>query len=537
MKTNVFLILKLAAATIYFSICNMNWLEHPKAPIVFFSLVALLCFSSLGSTSVYILDEAKNATAAYEMWKNGEWILPTFNGLPRYDKPPLHYYFFGLSYSIFGVNSFAARFFSALASFITLLFLFDFASKKFNKRVGYLTVLLLVSSIHWAIQFHLSVPDPFLICGLTLAVIQLMNYQSSGHSTKWNLWLAGLFIGLATLSKGPIALILIGGSLFLYFLLDRKQFFKNCFLYLNPIFIAIILAIALPWYVLVYLKTSGRWLEEFFWRHNVERFNGPMEGHGGTFLLPALIVIIAFFPLIGIVFNLFSRKISWQNIPNSIQYGLMFSFFTLLFFSLSGTKLPNYIVPAYPFVALFLAWYLDKLAISKIRIPLFVGIMVLASLPIVLQFFPMDSMEFKLISNELPLLYLLWIPLFLGLLFLWIRKNNLALGALFASQILLQLVVFFVLFPKIDAYNPVIRSTPYWKHSSNLYYYQRFNPAFPFAFQKQIEELPLPGKKGMVVITTSTYLGELDQKGISYAVLFSGKDLFEKTETVILKIL
>lgn len=194
-------------------------------------------------------------------------------------------------------------------------------------------------------------------------------------------------------------------------------------------------------------------------------------------------------------------------------------------------------MPAYPIVALFLAWYLDKLAISKIRIPLFIGIVVLASLPIVLQFFPMDSMEFKLISNELPLLYLLWIPLFLGLLFLWIRKNNLALGALFASQILLQLVVFFVLFPKIDAYNPVMRSTPYWKHSSNLYYYQRFNPAFPFAFQKQIEELPLPGKKGMVVITTSTYLGELDQKGISYAVLFSGKDLFEKTETVILKIL
>lgn len=57
-----------------------------------------------------------------------------------------------------------------------------------------------------------------------------------------------------------------------------------------------------------------------------------MEGHGGTFLLPALIVIIAFFPLIGIVFNLFSGKISWQNIPKSIQYGLMFSFFYIAFF-------------------------------------------------------------------------------------------------------------------------------------------------------------------------------------------------------------
>lgn len=74
----------------------------------------LLHFSNINGLSIYVLDEAKNATAAIEMLQQGEWIVPTFNGEYRFDKPPLHYYFFMLSYQLFGINEFAARFFPAL---------------------------------------------------------------------------------------------------------------------------------------------------------------------------------------------------------------------------------------------------------------------------------------------------------------------------------------------------------------------------------------------------------------------------------------
>lgn len=90
-------------------------------------LLALGLFTALwglDSFNIYILDEAKNAEAAREMWEKSSWFFPTFNGKPRYDKPPLHYFFFGIAYKAFGVNAFAARVFPAVARWLCSLLIF-----------------------------------------------------------------------------------------------------------------------------------------------------------------------------------------------------------------------------------------------------------------------------------------------------------------------------------------------------------------------------------------------------------------------------
>src|ERR1051325_9156340 len=88
---------------------------------------AVLLFSGLGSPPVYILDEARNAQAAREMMQRNDMVVPTFNGELRPHKPPLHYYFMQIAYRAFGMNAFAARFFSAVFGWLTIWITWYFA--------------------------------------------------------------------------------------------------------------------------------------------------------------------------------------------------------------------------------------------------------------------------------------------------------------------------------------------------------------------------------------------------------------------------
>ncbi len=128
----------------------MNLLQTNNPRLVFwiiFLLAVILYFGCLGATPIYILDEAKNAQCAREMYENGNWVVPVFNGVLRTDKPPLHYWFMGLGYALFGINEFAARFFSATAGVATVIILFFFARRYLGLRTAFLAALIFLSSL------------------------------------------------------------------------------------------------------------------------------------------------------------------------------------------------------------------------------------------------------------------------------------------------------------------------------------------------------------------------------------------------------
>ena len=139
-------------------------------PWFIFGIALFLYLANLGGNSIYILDEAKNATCAAEMLERGDWVVPTFNQELRTDKPPLHYFFMMVSYSVFGVTPFAARFFSAIFGALTILISFLFVRRFHSEKAALWTSFILLSSIHLSIQFHLSVPDPYLIFFFTASV-------------------------------------------------------------------------------------------------------------------------------------------------------------------------------------------------------------------------------------------------------------------------------------------------------------------------------------------------------------------------------
>jgi 4-amino-4-deoxy-L-arabinose transferase-like glycosyltransferase len=131
---------------------------------------AILVFTSgINLLDIYSLDEVKNAVAAKEMLENQSFYYPTFNNELRTDKPPLHYFFMMLAYKIFGVTPFAARLFSSLMGVLVVLAVYYFVKKAIDKKIATYAALLLLASLHFGIQMHMAVPDPYLIFFLTLA--------------------------------------------------------------------------------------------------------------------------------------------------------------------------------------------------------------------------------------------------------------------------------------------------------------------------------------------------------------------------------
>ena len=120
-----------------------------------FALVALLAILVYGwnywGTSIYILDEAKNAGCAAEMMQRGDLIIPMFNN-EFHDKPAVQYYFMMAAYRVFGVNAFSARFFSVVFGVLTVLSVFWFARRILNEKVAFYASLLLISSFRWPIS-------------------------------------------------------------------------------------------------------------------------------------------------------------------------------------------------------------------------------------------------------------------------------------------------------------------------------------------------------------------------------------------------
>ncbi|MFC3414075.1 ArnT family glycosyltransferase [Algoriphagus hitonicola] len=234
--------------------------------------------------SIYILDEAKNAEAAREMWESGNWFNPTFNGQARYDKPPLHYFFMGAAYSIFGVGEFSARIFSGIFGWLTGVMIFLKVRNRIDEKAAQVSIFSFMVSVQCLIQFRMAVPDPYLIFFLTAACLELENYLFKlNHPLKY-LRRAALFLGLAFLAKGPVAVALVVIPLLAYLMLQRYSHRLKLTRFFDPLAIILFFGIGLSWYVGVYFLNSGEWLEEFFFTHNLNRYSSPMEGHRGLFI-------------------------------------------------------------------------------------------------------------------------------------------------------------------------------------------------------------------------------------------------------------
>lgn len=314
---------------------------------------------NLGGPTLWDIDEGNNAEAAREMLVSGNWVVPTFNFKLREDKPALLYWLQVTAYRAFGVNEFAARLPSALAALATVLLTYELGRRTFGRRAGLLAGLVLASSGLFCAAAHFANPDALLVACSTLTLFCFWRDEARG-GRGWFV-LSGAAAGLGMLAKGPVGLALPGAVIGLYLLASgqlRRLLDGRLLLGLLAF-----LLVAGPWYGWVGAETKGQFLRGFFGTHNAGRFRAPMENHGGPFYYYAVVLAVGLAP-----WSAFLAPAAWHSIrewrrsadASSRAHVFLWCWAAayLVFFSLSGTKLPNYVLPMYPAAALLVARYL-----------------------------------------------------------------------------------------------------------------------------------------------------------------------------------
>jgi len=345
---------------------------------------AVLCLPNLGGPSLWDIDEGNNAECAQEMYDSGNFIVPTFNYKLRLDKPVLLYWLQASTYHVFGTNEFSARLPSALASLLALVVVYELGRRLFDRSAALLAGLILASSIAFCAAAHFANPDAL----LNLCILLTM-WCSWEHYTRRGWWLlgAGAACGLGMLAKGPVALVLPIATTMLFLLVRRElRRYLDSRLLLAALVFALIAA---PWYVWVGLETKGEWLAGFFWTHNIERAVGVLENHSGPFFYYGLVLLAGLAP-----WSIFLGPTIWHALKKNdngergrvsapsacsgrlrdparpaTQFLLCWVVVWLLFFTGVRTKLPNYILPAYPAMALLTASFLDDWRRGRITLP------------------------------------------------------------------------------------------------------------------------------------------------------------------------
>lgn len=496
--------------------------------------------ANIGGYSIYMLDEAKNTQCAREMAKRGDWIVPTFNDLIRTDKPPLHYFFMRVSYSVFGDGAFGARFFSSIFGVLTVLMTFLFARSWLDEKAGFYSAFVLLTSLGFVTQFHLAVPDPYLIFLIGASLISFFYFEQKAE--RKYLYLAYAAVGLGVLVKGPVAIVLPGMGVFFY-LIYKKRFTAREILLLNPpLGILIILLIAGPWYYLVHIETDGVWTRDFFINHNVNRFSAPKEGHSGGFLLPSAYVIGMLLPFA--VFLPQAIKRAWTEKKDILVFSLITLICMVLFFTFSSTKLPSYTAPMFPFAAVIIGNYLSKIEGVKSKW-LWVSTIVFGVVAI--GFFVGSKIGIADAKEIRHLTYLQWyfLPLpvagLIALVLLYLDKKKEAIVTMGAGFLILHQLFFYFVFPEINNQNPVVKTQHLVEGENDLIGYHRVNSGYIHALNRTIpivynnEDLLdyLRGKDEAIIFTRSNFLDSIPK--ISFQEIAREPDLFDGTTTVILR--
>lgn len=346
-----------------------------------FIFLAIICIITLlpflGLTDFHTKGEPREAIVSYSMIESGNWILPVNNGGDIAYKPPFFHWCIAAISSITGkVTEYTSRMPSALALIVMILGGFLFYAKRKGTSIALLMGLITLTNfeVHRA-GVNCRV-DMVLTAFIVLALYQLYRWCEKGD--KGFPWMATLFMGCATLTKGPVGIILPCLVTGVYMLLRGRKFFTAFY---KMALIAIVSCI-LPaiWYIAAYQQGGDNFIA-LVMEENFGRFMGKMsyDSHENPAYYNVLTVVSGYVPytLFALIslFSLSYQKVSgkprewWQKFTTYIHKMDDTRLFTLLsivlifvFYCIPASKRSVYLLPIYPFIAYFLAEYIIYLS-------------------------------------------------------------------------------------------------------------------------------------------------------------------------------
>ncbi|NVN92390.1 MAG: glycosyltransferase family 39 protein [Desulfuromonadales bacterium] len=328
-------------------------------------IFGVVFFESLGRLPLLGTDEARYLEIPREMIERGDFITPTLNYVPYFEKPPLHYWFNALATLLFGETAFSARFFGALWGVLGVLLTYLLGRRLFDRQKGRLSAIVLGTSLGFVVQARVNITDTtlsFFLCAALGSFLIASRPDQSRKSLYYTLFY--LCAALAVLAKGLIGIVLPAVIILAFLRLTRRWYLLHEMRL--PLGIPLFLLVCVPWFMLVSLRNPG-FFDFFFIHEHFQRFFTKVHHRyqppwfffpvllGGmlpwTFFIPAAILR------------------SWRGREESAGEARLFLLLSggiiFAFFSLSQSKLIPYILPVYPVCAILVGVYLGELIEEK----------------------------------------------------------------------------------------------------------------------------------------------------------------------------
>ena len=333
---------------------------NPVKILLLILIYAVLWFGTLNYRHLIPSDEGRYAEISREMLVTGDWVTPRYNGYKYFEKPPLQIWATATAFNLFGIGDWQARLWTALTGFLAILFIGFTGARIYNARAGWIASLVLASSPMWVIGGHINSLDMGLSAFLIAALCSLLLAQTSpirSNTRNW-MWACWVFMGLATLSKGVIGLA-IPGMVFVVYSITAWDWkiWKRLYIVSGTI---LFLAITAPWFFLV-AQRNPEFLEFFFIHEHLQRFTQTAHSRTGPIYFFIPLLVLGFLPWVMQIPGAIAQ--AWQERNRQFSSGwLLTCWFAVIFgfFSLSQSKLPGYIIPIFPALALIVGNRLDS---------------------------------------------------------------------------------------------------------------------------------------------------------------------------------
>ena len=360
--------------------------------LLLLGVFTLIWFGTLDYRHLVKPDEGRYAEISREMALSGDWTTPRLNGIKYFEKPPLQYWATALAFQVFGVHEWTARLWTAISGFLGIAVVWFAAMRLFGASAGQLAALFLATNLYYVALGHINTLDMGLTFFLTLSLAGFLLAQTqptaSASARNWML-LAWSAAAGAVLSKGLIGVVIPSATLVIYSALNRDVTPWRK-LHVIPGLILFLL-IATPWFIAVTLR-NPEFPNFFFIHEHFQRYTSNLHrrDEAAWYFLPILLIgLVPWIPL-----ALHGAVRAWHTsarlgIFSPQRFLVIWCGFVLIFFSLSGSKLPAYLLPIFPALALLLGPYLTKVkpifALATISLAITLSLMGLIGIPMALK--------------------------------------------------------------------------------------------------------------------------------------------------------
>lgn len=303
-------------------------------------------FFNLGSYSLKEPDEGRYAEIPREIVEQGDYMVPHLNYVRYFEKPPLLYWLTALSFKVFGVNEWSFRLPNALIALLCVVITYLFAVRWFSIKVALLSALMLMSCFSFIALAHIVTIDMLFSSLLFISLLCFLGFYREEKPLFLYLFFSAL--ALAVLAKGPVALILMGVTIVLFLLTEKKVSFLKKMASAKSLLLFFL--IAAPWFIAICLK-EREFFQFFFIDQHILRFLTTKHHRSGPLYYFIPVLLGGLFPWSVFLPRALIRL--WHM--KALRLFFIWSAVVFAFFSLSGSKLPPYILPIFPALCIILA--------------------------------------------------------------------------------------------------------------------------------------------------------------------------------------